>query len=111
MNFASGTSLGRNGDEGILSAEQIPKEFDDCETVLRVGTKAICPVITNQELVQSLCARRRFILSCPARTTSRDRRTGYTAEYPRIPNPHKMDTRPNPCHRWRFGSFPCRFSC
>jgi hypothetical protein len=40
-------------------------------------------------------------------TTNRDRRTGYTAENPRIRKPHKMDTWPNPCHRWRSDSFLC----
>jgi hypothetical protein len=28
------------------------------------------------------------------RTTNRGRRTGYTADHPCIPNPHKMDTWP-----------------
>jgi hypothetical protein len=39
MNFASGTSLGRNGDDGILSAEQIPKEFDDAGPFPALGRK------------------------------------------------------------------------
>jgi hypothetical protein len=40
-------------------------------------------------------------------TTNRDRRTGYTADNARIQKPHKIDTWPNPCHRWHSGSFLC----
>ena len=46
-------------------------------------------------------------ISNHGQTTNRDRRTGYIADSPRNQKPHKMDTRPNHCRRWRSGSFPC----
>src|SRR5713226_6062726 len=53
-----------------------------------------------------------FIVYCRGQTPSQNRgRTAYTEQHHRTQKPHKMDTRPSHCPRWRSDSCPCISSC